>query len=190
VKASPVRSKQYGRRHGVPTGKIARRPLSSPSAIPNINILKLMNGFVSFRSTIHDLSQSLQRLESMMDHTTKFFSIGRDLRTGKSPFVPQLPKPPVSKDEFKKKDVFQGEEIPIIKLPKMPPPRSPFLRFLQYVDMGKVLNVLQSPFMQNIFAQMFSTKPAPVRTNNKRPKPKATKPMVRKRNIRRKRVMP
>lgn len=190
MKESPVRSKHYSRRHGVPAGKITRRPLPRTTAIPNINILKLMNGFVSFRSTIHDLSQSLQRLESMMDQTTKLFSVGRDARSGKSPFVPQLPKPPVSKDEFKKKDAFKDEEIPIIRLPKMPPPRSPFLRLLQYVDVGKVLNILQSPFMQNIFTQMFSAKAVPVRTNNTRPKARAVKPAVRKRNIRRKRVRP
>jgi hypothetical protein len=127
----------------------------------------------------------------MMDHTTKLFSVGRDLRSGKGPFVPQLPKPPVSKDEFQKKDAFKDEDIPIIKLPKrMPPPRSPFLRLLQYVDVGKVLNLLQSPFMQNIFSQMFSAKSVPVRTNNTRPKARAGKPAVRRRNIRRKRVRP
>ena len=122
--------------------------------LPNINILKIMNGFVSFRSTIHDLSQSLQKLESMMDHTTKLFSVGRNMRTGQKPFVPQLPKPPVSKDEFK------GEDIPIIKLPKMPPSRSPFLRLLEYVDMGKVLNILQNPMMQNMFTKLFATNQA------------------------------
>ncbi|MCH5586465.1 hypothetical protein MK805_16110 [Shimazuella sp. AN120528] len=190
MKESPVRSKQYPRRHAAPTGKISRRPLPSPSAVPNINILKLMNGFVSFRSTVHDLSQSLQRLESMMDHTAKFFTVGRDMRMGKRPFVPQLPKPPVSKDEFKTKDDFKDEDIPIIKLPKMPPPRSPFLRLLQYVDMGKVLNVLQSPFMQNIFTRMFAANPGRVRTNTVKSKPRTVPRTARGRNIRRKRVKP
>jgi hypothetical protein len=148
-----------------------------------------MDGFVSFRSTIHDLSQSLQRLESMMDHTTSLFSVGRNIRAGKGPFVPQLPKPPVSKNDFKNE--FKDEEIPIIKLPKMPPPRSPFLRLLQYIDMGKVLNILQSPMMKGIFTQMFAPKPAATQTTT--PKPHVAKNRAtagKRRNVRRKRVRP
>lgn len=190
MKESPVRIEHRTKRKRVPTGNISRRPIETSAGMPNINILKLMNGFVSFRSTIHDLSQSLQRLESMMDHTAKLFTVGRDLRSGKRPFVPQLPKPPVSKEEFKKKDEWKDEDIPIIKLPKMPPPRSPFLRLLQYVDLGKVLNLLQSPFMQNIFTQMFAAKPAPVRTNTIRSKPRTIKRAASRRNLRRKRVRP
>ncbi|WP_028775764.1 hypothetical protein [Shimazuella kribbensis] len=187
MKESPVRSKSYARRQGAPLDRMSRRPIPTTSAIPNINILKIMNGFVSFRSTIHDLSQSLQRLESMMDHTTKLFSVGRNLRSGKRPFVPQLPKPPISKDAFK------DEEIPIIKLPKMPPSRSPFLRLLEYVDMGKVINILQSPILQNVFTQMFTTKQQPTTRSSPRTRQRTRitrQQAARRNNIRRKRVRP
>jgi hypothetical protein len=168
---------------------MSRRPIPATSALPNINILKIMNGFVSFRSTIHDLSQSLQKLESMMDHTTKLFSVGRNLRSGKGPFVPQLPKPPIRRDEFK------DEEIPIIKLPKMPPSRSPFIRLLEYVDMGKVMNILQSPILQNVLTQIFSPKQATARSSVPKPRPRqrtriTRQQAARRNNIRRKRVRP
>jgi hypothetical protein len=150
-----------------------------------------MDGFVSFRSTIHDLSQSLQRLESMMDHTSKLFTVGRDARAGKTPFVPQLPKPPVNKKDFNQ--VFKDEEIPVIRLPKMPPPRSPFLRLLQYVDMGKVLGILQSPMVRGFLSQMFIPKTAVTSSNTSKspaaPR-RAARPAQRRNNIRRKRVKP
>jgi hypothetical protein len=137
-------------------GKIGRpviRPRPVPKTLPNFNILKLMNGFVSFRSTIRDLNQSLQQLVSIMDRSSKMYSARRD--TG--PFLPQLPSPPVNKPEF------SDEDIPIIKLPNMPNLNSPLLRMFGNIDMNRMMGIIQSPIFQNILTRIFPVKQATTR---------------------------
>ncbi|MGA9173393.1 MAG: hypothetical protein WBZ33_05360 [Thermoactinomyces sp.] len=59
----------------------ANKPKSSvPSSsllsqLSSINIAKLLNGFMTFRSTIKELNASLQKMESMMDSAYQIFAI-------------------------------------------------------------------------------------------------------------------
>ncbi len=177
VKQTPV-NKQIARRRARATGRprtASNKPKAATSALPTINISKIMSGISSFQTTIQSLSQSLQRLESIMGHTSKIFNFGRNMRfPSNRPFMPQLPKPPVSKQEF------NGEEIPIINLPKMPPSNNPLVRMFEYMDMNRMMQMFQSPMFQNILSQMLPAKQAT---------PQAKVSNRRRRNVR-KRVKP
>jgi hypothetical protein len=164
VKRTPVvLPKNIAQRKVAKIGRPVIRPRPVPKTLPNFNILKLMNGFVSFRSTIQELNQSLQQLVSIMDRSSKMYSAGRDT-TGRGPFLPQLPSPPVNKPEF------SDEDIPIIKLPNMPNLNSPLLRMFGNIDMNRMMGIIQSPIFQNILTRIFPVKQATTRARVTRPR--------------------
>jgi hypothetical protein len=177
VKQTPV-NKHIARRRArvaVRPRTTSNKPKAVSTALPTLNIARIMTGISSFQTTIQSLSQSLQRLESIMGHTSKIFNFGRNVRfPSNRPFVPQLPKPPASKQEF------NGEEIPIINLPKMQPSNNPLVRMFEYMDMNRMMRMFQTPMFQNILTQMFPVKQAT---------PQAKVSNRRRRNVR-KRVKP
>jgi hypothetical protein len=180
VKTSPVRPRV---RYPVAPNRVPRNRQVRQTGLPNLNISKIIQGFSSLRSTIHDLSQSLQRLEALMDHTTQLFSVGKNARTGMKLPTPPLPQPAEA-------DPFKDEEIPIIKLPDIPLPQHPLLRLLQHIDITKIWAILRSPIVQSWLTRMFTPKP----TTSQIATPKQRKPVHRSRlkqkQIRRKRVRP
>lgn len=180
MKTSPVRPRV---RYPVAPNRGPRKRQSRATELPNLNISKIIQGLSSFRSTIHDLSQSLQRLETMMDHTTQLFSVGRNARAGAKLPAPPLPKPA-------EMDSFKDEDIPIIKLPDMPLPQHPLFRLLQQIDIPKIWGLLRSPLVQSWITRMFTPKPTTSQVSTPKQRKPVYRPAPRKKQIRRKRVRP
>lgn len=135
-----------------PPIQTAKSPLSS------ISLAQMLSGFLTFRSTIKDLSTSLQRMESIMDNTYQFFNLAQNFMGRRTPgpqnrpFFPMRPNPP---NNQRGSSSESDEEIPVIQWPKDGQNiGNPLLgRLLQNVDMNQLLSIMQSPFIQRIITR-------------------------------------
>lgn len=139
-----------------PPVQTAKTPLSS------ISLAQMLSGFLTFRSTVKDLSTSLQKMESIMDNTYQFFHLAQQFMGKKSIFGNQrrplfpLPKNP---GNFNSTDSsLPDEEIPVINLPKnMGNIGNPLLgRLLRNMDLNQMMSLMQSPLVQKILSGFFS----------------------------------
>lgn len=131
-----------------------------PSPLSSINLAKLLSGFMTFRSTIKDLSHSIQRMENLMDSTYQMFEIASRMLSGSSPqerrnLLTLLPTP-------KGKQPEEDEEIPVIHLPFEEKRDSgsagmPLGPLLQNIDFSQLLAIMQSPLFQNLISNLFRT---------------------------------
>lgn len=132
----------------------AKTPLSS------ISLAQMISGFLTFRSTVKDLSTSLQKMESIMDNTYQFFHLAQQFMGKKSLFQNQrrplfpLPKNPGNSNSSDLTD----EEIPVINLPKnIGNIGNPLLgRLLQNMDLNQIMSLMQSPLIQKMISSFFS----------------------------------
>lgn len=132
------------------------QPLSSP------NISKMLSHFMTFRSTIRELSQSLQRMEKMLDSTYQMFEIAQNIMTRRN-------RPPLLPEPDRNPPQNEQENLPIIDLPdnNEGPIDSPFAHLFRQIDPRFLFQLLQSPFVQRFISQFFA---APNKTAAKKVK--------------------
>ncbi|MBA4603699.1 hypothetical protein [Thermoactinomyces mirandus] len=147
------------------------KPVESPkqppdilSPLSSINIAKVLSGFMTLRSTVHDLSQSIQKIENMLDSACKILELTNHIsaanRRHRHRSFPMLSP---SRQERKQHQPTGDEEIPVIEWPdeeKPPNPEPPFAPLLQSINIGQIIEILKSPFMQKMLTQIFQPKPA------------------------------
>lgn len=151
----------------LPPAKPAESPKQPPdllSQLSSINIAKVLSGFMSLRSTVQDLSQSIQRIENMLDSTYKILELTNHIsasnrRRRHRPFSMLAP----SRQEKKRpQPIGDEEEIPVIEWPdeEKTNPQLPFAPLLQSINIDQIIEILKSPFVQKMIAQIFQPKPA------------------------------
>ncbi|MFC7442141.1 hypothetical protein [Laceyella putida] len=125
--------------------------------LPSANIAKILSGFMTFRSTVKDLSQSIQRVENMMDNAYQMFEIATKVMSnmnqqGGFPSLPGGNRPPSTLDE----------DIPVIKMPfDDEPTPGPFPGQMPSFNFGNIFSLLQSPLFQRLISGFFrSSRPA------------------------------
>lgn len=118
------------------------------------NIARVLSGFMTFRSTVKDLSKSLQRVENMIDNAYQMFEIASKVMSQtKQQGFPALP------DEQRSPSTAE-ENIPVIRLPEEGSPPG-FAGQAPSFNFGNILNMLQSPLFQRILSGLFgSSRPA------------------------------
>ncbi|SEN27629.1 hypothetical protein [Lihuaxuella thermophila] len=159
------------------------RPVKAQSEVPkhpilnqlsSLDLAKIMSGFMTFRSTVQDLSQTIQKLESMMNSTYQMVKIASQLmpmiRSRGFPLFP-LPRSNNQSEEI--------EDIPVIHLPfedQVPkgsigsrgypggPPGSP----LPNMDFSQILSILQSPIVQKLISNLVQSGKATTSSYSKR----------------------
>jgi hypothetical protein len=124
-------------------------PLVFPQ-LSSASIARILSGFMKFRSTVKDLSQSIQRVENVMDHAYQMFEIATKMmahakQRGGFPALPGEKRPPSTLDQ----------DIPVINLPfdNDPPNGSPGQQ--TPFQLGNILSLLQSPLIQRFIASLF-----------------------------------
>lgn len=144
-----------------PPGKAKPDPLPPMSSV---NIAKVLSGFMTLRSTIQDLSKSIQRLENMMDSAYKIFELTNNMKAAQHGLPPQrnFPMLPSPDREHTPREhtpsLNEDEEIPVIDWPGEEKTGSP--SFLQSINIGQIIELLRSPWIQKMIAQMFQPKTA------------------------------
>lgn len=122
--------------------------------LSSLNIAKMLSHFMTFRSTIRDLSSSLQRMERMLDSTYQMFEIAQHIMVQKpNRRLPALPQP-------KSKTTYDHEDAPIINLPSEDEdlPNPPFAELFKHFDPQLLMQILKSPMVQGMLSQ-FLTQP-------------------------------
>jgi hypothetical protein len=152
---------------------------NSPPSGPNpplssINIAKVLSGFLTFRSSVKELSESIQKIEKIMDSTFQVVELASTMlqQHHRSLFPPfssgEQPYAPFTARNRKKNRPLNlinedDEEIPVIRLPE---PREPFLSpsgppFLPNINFQQILSFLSSPLIQRLVSQFFKPKSTP-----------------------------
>lgn len=200
--------KRTNRKPPSPTSAASRQPTIKPSLpfqLSSLNLAKILSGFMTFRSTVRDLSTSIQKVESMMDSAYRMFEVASQFmpqsrQTGRQGNQPFSARPPFSNpNELGRPN---EDEIPVIRLPMeerqgeppFPFPRSnpnfnrrgrpggggfPFATLLQNMDLNQIMGIIQSPFFQKMIANLLQPKQTAQTSNT--PIPKTTNRPKRKR---------
>lgn len=149
-------------------------------SLPKLNIQKVVSGLMTFQTAVKNLSTSLQKMESILNSTFKLFTIASQVlpllkqnrfslpnlpfpsQTQQPTQLPRLPshsqnqQPP----QLPKPPVFWDEEVPVIHLPN-DPPMSQASNPLNQIDLRRVMELLQSPMMQNFLRSLFESQSKP-----------------------------
>jgi len=162
-----------------PPKKEASLPVSQPiPPLSSINIAKILSGFLSFRSSVKDLRQSIQKIESMMDSAYQMFEVASKVMSQKSRGKSDFPSLPPGESPFSpfsvketEKNPFpsfmdEEEDIPVIRLPEPPGPGPfssfPGLPFLQNLNLQQIFSLISSPLVQRFITNLFKAKTATV----------------------------
>jgi hypothetical protein len=113
---------------------------------------------MTFRSTVKDLSQSLQRMESFMDSAYRVFEMASSMmgKSGKrgstNPFGLLPPVPNTKK--------VDEEEIPVIRLPfeRQGEPSLPLAPLLRNLNFNQLWSIIQSPLFRNLISSLLKSK--------------------------------
>lgn len=153
----------------------SRKPVTSrkkeptPQKLSTPSLSTIISGFFSMRSTIKDLSDSLQRMEKIMDNTYRMFELATSLWGQRSGNRGRFPRPPLRLIRPNPGPHFspeREEEIPQLNLPPEDGKNdgNPSLaRLFDNIDMSQILKVMQSPLVQQMLNSMIQGKP----TNHK-----------------------
>jgi hypothetical protein len=139
-----------------PPGKAKPEPLPP---MTSEHIAKVLSGFMTLRSTIQDLSKSIQKLENIMDSAYKIFELSNQMKSAQQAFpsqraFPMLPPP----DREHTPSLPREEDIPVIDWPDEKKADPPSL--FSSISIGQILELLQSPWIQRMIAQLFRPKTA------------------------------
>jgi hypothetical protein len=126
------------------------------------NIAQLLNGFLVFRSTVKDLSQSLQKVANVMDSALGMFEIAsrfnRQSSFGRSEPSPMLP-PFIQEERQRIKQ--EDDDIPVIHPPaelENAEPGLPFPPFLKQIPLAQILALLQSPLVWRWLSELLKAR--------------------------------
>lgn len=141
-------------------------PQNNQTDLNSINLTKIINGFYTLRSTLKDLSQSLHRMERIMDNAYQMFEMANQFmgqRRSPSRFRPPL--------RLVKPNRHEEEEIPRLNLP--PPNPDPEGNTqsspnpLQQFDFSQLIKILQSPLFKQILSQLMQAKTSEIPNERK-----------------------
>lgn len=135
--------------------RLVQKETVHPPILPglsSVNTAKMLSYFMTFRSTVKELSSSLKRMEKMLDSTYQMFEIAQQVMNQKNvkslPFSSMTPTPEQSPAQ-------PDEEIPVIELPdNEPPPR--LAEIFNRFDPRLLYDLLKSPIIQQLISQLFT----------------------------------
>ncbi|WP_044640251.1 hypothetical protein [Risungbinella massiliensis] len=154
-------------------------PGSLLSNLKTLDMAKILNGFLTFRTTLKTLSSSIQQMETIMDSTFQFFDLAQGFFPKKN--RPSLGTPPRANRERPRERsndarLIEDIEVPDLQLPFASNNRRlaknsqsgpgndsgefSFANMLQNIDIQQVMSMLQNPMIQRMLSQMFQAKPA------------------------------
>lgn len=120
-----------------------------------LNLVGVLNSFYTIRSTVKDIRTSLERLDDAMDSAYQMFEIARGfVKSGAAERSrPQLQLVPPSNSK-------RGRSRPPTSSKRSPGSNqvndaAPFAGIFDQVDIGQLMSMLQSPFIQGFVKQMF-----------------------------------
>ncbi|MFD1427777.1 hypothetical protein JOD24_002868 [Kroppenstedtia sanguinis] len=131
------------------------------------SLSKWINGFYTFRTTLKDFSESLQRMEKIMDNAYQMFEMATQFANQKQP---HRGRPPLRLVQPRRQEEDE-EEIPRLNLP--PPDGDtdsvdtsshPFQNF----DFTQLLKILQLPFVRQLMSDLIQAGPREKGTPRKR----------------------
>jgi hypothetical protein len=115
------------------------------------NLANIISSFLTFRSTVKDLSTSLHRLENIMDNTYQMFELAHS-------FLDKKNSPRRRRSPLRLIKPSKEEEIPRLNLPPLEKEsgisNSQLSRFFEGIDIAQVLKLLQTPFVQQILSRI------------------------------------
>lgn len=169
----PRATKRTNKELTATTKKVNPPPASFPNTpLSSINIAKILSSFLTFRSSVKELSQSIQKIEGMMDSAFQMFEMAtRMFQQNRGNMFPPLPPgqrpfPSLNarnQQNHRPFDFFEDEEIPVIDLPE-PRERFPSSRntpSLSNINFQQILSLISSPLIQRFISQMFKPKSVP-----------------------------
>lgn len=142
----------------------SRKKEPTPKKLSTPSLSTIISGFFSMRNTIKDLSDSLQRMEKIMDNTYRMFELATSLWGQRPGTRGRLPRPPLRLIKPNPGPHFSPEredEIPRLNLPPEDGKNdgNPSLaRLLDNIDMSQILKVMQSPLVQQMLNSMMQAK--------------------------------
>lgn len=153
-----------------------RKPKAPSTTLPapplsSVNIAKILSGFLTFRSSVKELSQSIQKIENIMDSAVQMFEIASKVIRQNHSNMP-LPLPPgeqtflplSSRKRSKDRSFeFSDEDIPIIDFPELDEryPAAPGSSIFSNINWQQILSLISSPFVQRLITQLFKPKSSP-----------------------------
>ncbi|PTM58669.1 hypothetical protein [Desmospora activa] len=175
---TPTRPRQVRKPRPRRAGPRAKQqlPRQSTNQSKKIDLSSVINGFFTFRTTVKDLSLSLQRLENIMDNAFRMFEMATgwmgQRRPGRRPPL-RLIRPRQELDE----------DIPRLDLPLDDSPGmgrrqtggNPLAKMMENVDMTQLFKLMQSPIVQQLLKGMMQARTSDAQTRQHKPKPRARK---------------
>ncbi|WP_124727317.1 hypothetical protein [Staphylospora marina] len=132
------------------------------------NIAKILSGFLTLRSTVKELSLSLQKLERLMDSAWFFLHSARQLRKGGMNPLALLP-PAGNRQESGGKNDSEDDEIPVIRPPEgFGEENGNLTPFgMKGIPLGQILAVLQSPLVWRWLGELLNARKQTAGTQRK-----------------------
>lgn len=137
-------------------------PRENKSDSTSSGLTKLITGFYTFRTTLKDFSESLQRMEKIMDNAYQMFEMATQFMNQE-----QLPpgRPPLRLVQPRRREEEEDDEevIPRLNLPLLdgnpdsadPSSSHPFQNF----DFTQLLKILQLPFVRQLMSDLMQAGP-------------------------------
>ncbi|GGA38847.1 hypothetical protein GCM10007416_09770 [Kroppenstedtia guangzhouensis] len=145
-------------------------PRETPSDSASNGLTKLITGFYTFRTTLKEFSESLQRMEKIMDNAYQMFEMATQFMNQKQ----SIPgRPPLRLVQPRREEEEEDEEvIPRLNLPSLdgnpdsdtPSSSPPFQNF----DFTQLLKILQLPFVRRLMSDLMQAGPRQKGTPRKR----------------------
>lgn len=136
-----------------------KRPVQKETVHPpilpglsSVNTAKMLSYFMTFRSTVKELSSSLRRMEKMLDSTYQMFEIAQHVMNQKKNIQPL----PFSSTPSTQSPVPKNEEIPVIELPDDEESPPPLAEVLSRFNPRLLYDLLKSPIVQQLISQLFA----------------------------------
>lgn len=129
-----------------------------PTSLPKLStsqIVKILDHFVTVRSTVKNVSASIQRIENFIDSTYQLMDIANYFIGNTKEKGVTIPPPPKNQEEEIKKSKlpFKDEEIPVIDLPKDKEAAPSVGQILSKIDPKLLLSLLGSPVIKRFLTQ-------------------------------------
>jgi hypothetical protein len=139
AKPNPRRRAQTRKPRSSPTKPVQAEPLNS------LNLASIISGFANVRSTIQDLSQSIQRIERIMDSAYRMFELAQIFMANRhGPRRPLFPFGPSRGFRNRPPSLPLSDDNSDDPGSSSPPGSSGNL------DLSQLWNLLQSPLMQSV----------------------------------------
>lgn len=137
-----------------PTSLLPKLPTSMPK-LSATQIVKILDHFVTVRSTVKNVSASIQRIENFIDSTYQLMDIANYFIGNTKEKGVTIPPPPKNQEEEVKKSKlpFKDEEIPVIDLPKEKETPPSVGQMLSKIDPKLLLSLLGSPAVKRLLTQ-------------------------------------